>query len=108
MPVDLTPPPDWYRQYMTMVAANIMDRNGGVRFTYVQLRTALTALEHGENSLVPRPVLELFSNIVSALPVIELSDRQQVTLMLALLNCHMAYHLMTGQLINKDESIGSV
>ena len=103
----LTPTPDWFRQYMNHVAANVMDRDGNVRFTYKQLRSALDAVTSHHNEDVPEPVLRLFANIINALPQITMSDNTERVLFLALLNCHMAYLLCTGYLINKDESIGS-
>lgn len=102
----MTPTSDWYRQYMSHVAANVMDRDGNVRFTYKQLRGALDAVTSNHNEDVPEDVLRLFANIINALPPITLSDRAERVLFLALLNCHMAYLLCTGYLINKDESIG--
>lgn len=108
MNVNLIPTPEWFRQYMNHVAANVMDRNGEVRFTYKELRTALDAIENHHDEHVPQTVLELFSKIVSALPPITLSDSAERVLFLALLNCHMAYLLATGYLLNKDESVGGI
>lgn len=97
--------PEWFRKYMNLVASNIMDRTGKVRFNYITMRTSLNALQEGKDELVPQPVLELFRNIVGALPKIELNDRQQVTLLLALLNCHMAYGLVSGYTLKEDVSV---
>lgn len=96
---------DWFAKYMHHVAANVVERDGSVRFSYKQLRSALDALEAGNEERIPQDVLKLFSNIISVLPPIDLDDRIQITLMLALLNCHMAYHLVTGHLIKNDTSV---
>ena len=98
----------WFGQYMHQVAANVVDRDGRVRFTYKQLRTALTAVEHNQDNQVPEPVRRLFANIVGVLPTMELDDRTQTLLFLAMLNCHMAYSLVTRYLLDKDESISSM
>ena len=98
----------WFAQYMHQVAANVVDRNGKVRFTYKQLRESLDAITSGNEGRVPQDVLRLFSNIVGILPTIELNDRTERILFLALLNCHMAYSLATRYLIDKDESISGM
>lgn len=101
----MTPTPEWFGQYMSHVANNVKNRDGEMRFSYMELRTALTAVEHADYDHVPRSVMDLFAKIIGVLPKVELSDRQQVTLMLALLNCHMAYSLLTGYLLQEDPSI---
>lgn len=107
MPNNLNPPSEWFRQYMNHVAANVMDRAGNMRFRYRDLRDALDAVTSHHNERVPQTVLELYSKIVGALPQIPLDEKQERVLFLALLNCHMAYLLVTGFLLDKDESIGS-
>lgn len=102
--MNLSPSPEWFGQYMSHIANNVKNKEGEVRFTYKELRQALDAVESNEYSRVPHSVMELFSKIISVLPPIELSDRQQVTLMLALLNCHMAYSLLTEHILS-DPSI---
>lgn len=106
MPNNLNPPSEWFRQYMNHVAANVMDRTGSVRFRYRDLRDALDAVTSNHDERVPQSVLQLFSKIVGALPQIPLDEKQERVLFLALLNCHMAYLLATGFLLDKDESIG--
>lgn len=96
---------EWFRQYMNHVAANVVDRAGNMRFRYHELRTALDAVTSGHEERVPQTVLDLFSKIVGVLPAISLNDKEERILFLALLNCHMAYSLVTGYLLNKDESI---
>ena len=98
--------PEWFAQYMSHVANNVKNREGKTRFTYKELRTALDAVENNQYSRVPQPVMDLFSKIIGVLPEIPLSDKQQVVLMLALLNCHMAYALASGYLLSEDPSLG--
>ena len=97
--------PDWFAQYMHQVAANVKDRTGAVRFTYKQLRAALDAIKNGKNECVPQPVLKLFSNIIGVLPTIDMNDRTENVLFLALLNCHMAYLLASNYLLNGNDSV---
>lgn len=98
--------PEWFAQYMSHVANNVKNREGQTRFTYKELRAALDAVENNQYSHVPQSVMDLFSKIIGVLPEISLSDKQQVVLMLALLNCHMAYALTSGYLLSEDPSIG--
>lgn len=98
---------EWFAKYVTHVANNIRNKEGNVRFNYATLRRALDALEAGDEVRVPKPVLELFANIVGIMPPVELDDKTQRVLLLSLLNIHMAYLLASGYLLNKDESIVS-
>lgn len=97
--------PEWFRKYMNLVASNIMDRDGAVRFDYKTLRCSLDAVENNQYERVPESVMRLFVNITESLPHIELDDRQQVVLMLALLNCHIAYGLVSGYTLKEDVSV---
>lgn len=105
MPNNLNPPAEWFRKYMNHVAANVVDRDGNVRFRYRDLRTALDAVTSNHDEDVPQSVLQLFANIMGALPQISLDEKQERVLFLALLNCHMAYLLTTGFFLNEDDSI---
>ena len=50
--------PEWFRQYMNHVAANVVDRAGNMRFRYHDLRTALDAVTSGHEERVPQTVLD--------------------------------------------------
>ena len=91
-------PASWFSKYMCHVANNIVNRDGEIRFSYKQLRTTLDAIAKGSDD-IDEEVRQLMNNIIGALPAIELSDRQIVTLCLALLTCHMAYHLTNPDLV---------
>ena len=98
-------PVEWFATYMKHAANNIVGRDGQVRFSYKQLRHTLDVIENGGEDIDPE-VRELMGKIIGALPPLELADRQIVTLCLALLNCHMAYHLVNPDLIGYiEESI---
>ena len=91
-------PPQWFAKYMNHAANNIVNRDGEIRFSYQQLRATLNAVEAGRND-IDEGVRQLMNNIIGALEPIDLSDRQIVALCLALLNCHMAYHLTNPDLM---------
>ena len=91
-------PTAWFSKYMNHVANNIVNRDGEIRFSYQQLRSTLDAVEAGRDN-IDEEVRKLMNNIISTLEPIDLSDRQIVILCLALLNCHMAYHLTNPDLI---------
>ena len=91
-------PPQWFSKYMNHVANNIVNRDGEIRFSYQQLRATLDAVEAGSDD-IDEEVCKLMNNIIATLPNIDLSDRQIVALCLALLNCHMAYHLTNPDLV---------
>lgn len=91
-------PSQWFSKYMNHVANNIVNRDGGIRFSYQQLRATLDAVEEGSDD-IDEKVRALLCNIITALPTIDLSNRQIVALCLALVNCHMAYHLTNPDLV---------
>lgn len=91
-------PSQWFSKYMNHVANNIVNRDGEIRFSYQQLRATLDAVEAGSDD-IDEEVRTLLQNIIGALPTIDLSNRQIVALCLALLNCHMAYHLCNPDLV---------
>ena len=95
--METTIPVKWFASYMTHVVNNIVNRDGEVRFSYQQMRTSLDALEQGRED-IDEEVRKLMINIIGVLPPIELTQRQEVTLCLALLNAHMAYHLINPEL----------
>lgn len=93
---------EWFAKYMGHVANNVKKQDGTTRFSYKELKQALVAVETGDDDRVPEPVLSLFRNIIKIMPPMELTERQGVTLMLALLNCHMAYLLTSGEILASE------
>lgn len=91
-------PAEWFARFMTHCVNNINNREGLTRFSYLQLRTSLTIIEHGSDDIDPE-ISKLLSNIIGALPPIDLSERQITTLCLAMMNAHMAYHLINPDLL---------
>lgn len=88
----------WFAQYMTHVANNIVGRDGQIRFSWKQLRGTLNTITSGKEDIDP-DIRDLMSKIVGVLPPLDLDDSQVTTLCLALLNCHMAYHLINPDLV---------
>lgn len=86
-----------FAQYVKVCADNVLDREQKRRFDYDTLNRALKAVKQAEYAQVPRSVMELFGNITDFVfrdSKQQLSDEEQIVLMLVLLNIHMAYGLM--------------
>lgn len=101
--------PEWFTEYMHQVSGNILNREGGIRFSYITLKTALNAAVMGNEEDVPLPVVELFRKIVQYVNKIkgpiDIDDKCEAVLLLSLINCNMEYLLASGYLIEKDDSI---
>ena len=90
----------WYTTYCQNAAANVLDRNGEIRFTYTDLKDSLTAAsEHRAEAIVPA-ILKLHDNIVnlsnSRNGKQKLDDNDEYALLLTLLNIHAAYLMVSG------------
>ena len=95
----------WYATYATHVANNVLNREGQVRFTYMQLQSSLTAVKNAREQDVDPAVADLFRNIIHAMPPIDMNDKLETLLLLLLLNIQMAYGLASGYTLNNDPSI---
>ena len=93
---------------MTACVNNILNRDGKVRFSYAQLRRSLDAVENGDDDSTDEAVRKLLQNIVGVLPPQQISDRQARVLFLALMNAHMAYHLVNPDLVSFIEEGNNV
>lgn len=98
----------WFAHFMTHAVNNILNRDGKVRFSYTQLRRSLTAVENGDDDSTDEEVRKLLQNIVGVLPPQQISDRQARVLFLALMNAHMAYHLVNPDLVSFIEEDNKV
>lgn len=83
-----------YQRFIKTSVDNVLDRDGHTRFDYKTLKIAYIAVTRAEYGDVPSSVMGLFRNIINFLHL-EPSDREQVTLMLALINVHMAHLLIS-------------
>lgn len=97
---------EWFTQYCSHVSNNVLNRDGHVRFTYNQLKSSLEAVKLARFDMVDGDVAALYDKILNVMPQVELSKRQEVTLILLLLNIHMAYSMVTDYLLKEDPSIG--
>lgn len=79
-----------FSQFVKVCADNVLDREQKRRFDYDTLNRALKAVKRAEYAQVPRPVMELFGNIVFR------DYKPTGELMLMLLNIHMAYNLISN------------
>lgn len=91
---------DWFTTFCTQCAANVLDRNNDVRFSYTTLSTALLAVENNDDFQVPRDVVELFRNIVGYCNKVkgqqEFTDNEEHALLLTLLNIQAAFTMVCG------------
>lgn len=92
---------EWFTTYCQNAAANVLDKDGGVRFTYEQLSASLDAVSRHCISEIPSKVLSLDDNIQKlcnskhgAQP--SSGDNDMYTLLLTLLNIHAAYLMVSG------------
>lgn len=102
---------EWFTMYCQNAAANVLDKDGKVRFSYVDLRDSLTAAsEHRAEAIVP-VILKLHDNIVNLCNARngngneELSQNDEYALLLTLCNIHAAYLMVSG--LWKEEPIQS-
>lgn len=100
---------DWFAQFCLQSAANVLDRNGELRFSYVQLSQSLDGCTNGDDSKIDPAVLDLFRNIVQHCNKVkgptELSDNDEHALLLTLLNIQAAFTMVCGAW--KDITINS-
>lgn len=84
----------WYAQYCNLCAANVLNKEGQVRFSYEQLHQALNDL----NGAVSEDIVALERNIINACnkQYGTQDPRTVVPLRLTLLNIHAAYLMLTG------------
>lgn len=91
---------DWFSQYCLQCAANVLNRDGKVRFSYETIKQALDAVEAFRDEQVPQSVVELFRNIVnlvnSRVCPQTFTDNEQHALLLTMLNIHAAFLMVTG------------
>lgn len=97
---------EWFAQYCNHVSNNVLNRDGQVRFTYNQLKGSLDAVKLARFDKVDGAVCDLYNNILKVMPQVELTTRQETTLILLLLNIHTAYSMVTDYLLKEDPSIG--
>lgn len=85
---------EWFTTYCQNAAANVLDRDGKVRFTYEQLKAGLDSV--GED--VPNSITDLHEKIVQLCnnKCQHAEGAKQSALILTLLNIHAAYLMISG------------
>lgn len=96
---------EWFTTYCQNAAANVLNKDGEVRFTYIELRDSLNAAsEHRAEGVVPA-ILKLHDNIIKLCDARcgqqMKGDNDEYALLLTLLNIHAAYLMVSG--LWKDE-----
>lgn len=91
---------EWFTTYCQNAAANVLDKDGKVRFTYEMLSGSLAAASNHSTSEIPNAVLNLHDNIVKLCNTRngkqDLSENNEYALLLTLLNIHAAYLMVSG------------
>lgn len=91
---------EWFTTYCQNAAANVLDKDNAVRFTYEQLSGSLDAAADHNASEIPNTVLNLHDNIVTLSNTRngaqKMSDNEEYALLLTLLNIHAAYLMISG------------
>lgn len=91
---------EWFTTYCQNAAANVLDRDGEVRFNYTQLKTSLDAAAKQDSDGVDRTITDLHCKISQLCGTKHGSQHTSVNdnfaLVLTLLNIHAAYLMLSG------------
>ena len=91
---------EWFTTYCQNAAANVLDRDNAVRFTYEMLSGSLAAAANHSAKEIPSAVLNLHDNIMQLCNTRSgkqiLGEGDEYALLLTLLNIHAAYLMMSG------------
>ena len=88
---------EWYMTYCQNAAANVLDREGKVRFDMSELKTSLRAVTDNIGEVDP-VVMDLHEKIVQLCnnKCQHAEGAKQSALILTLLNIHAAYLMLSG------------
>ena len=89
---------EWFTTYCQNAAANVLDKDGKVRFTYEQLKSSLDAITDYRWNSVNSVVMDLHEKIVQLCnnKCQHAEGARQSALLLTLLNIHAAYLMVSG------------
>lgn len=91
---------EWFTTYCQNAAANVLDRDNAVRFTYVQLKATLVAAAEHRASEIPSAVIQLHDNICHLCDArhdgTKLTENDEYAMLLTLANIHAAYLMVSG------------
>ena len=97
---------EWFTTYCQNAAANVLDKNGALRFTYEQLKSSLDAITEDRPDGIDDSVDTLCENIIQLCDNRHgKTERKKSALLLTLLNIHAAYLMVSG--LWKEEPIQS-
>lgn len=97
---------EWFTTYCQNAAANVLDKDNRVRFSYEQLKSSLDAITEDRPDGIDDNVDALCENIIQLCDNRHgKTDRKKSTLLLTLLNIHAAYLMISG--LWKEEPIQS-
>ena len=91
---------EWFTTYCQNAAANVLDKDGEIRFNYSELKAALDTVAEHKATGIPSAILKLHNNIDKLCDtrngVQQLSESEEYALLLTLLNIHAAYLMVSG------------
>lgn len=91
---------EWFTTYCQNAAANVLNKDGAVRFSYGDLRDSLNAASEHRAEAIPNNILNLHDNIVNLCNIRngdeKISQNDEYALLLTLLNIHAAYLMLSG------------
>lgn len=88
---------EWFTTYCQNAAANVLDKDGAVRFSYTELKESLAAVTDNVGEVDPA-VTDLHEKIVQLCnnKCQHAEGANQSALILTLLNIHAAYLMVSG------------
>lgn len=91
---------EWFTTYCQNASANVLDKDGEIRFSYTDLKDSLTAASEHRAETIPNSILNLHDNIVNLCDARcgkqMKGDNDEYALLLTLLNIHAAYLMVSG------------
>ena len=91
---------EWFTTYCQNAAANVLDKDGKIRFDYTQLKAALAACPEHQTNEIPAAIRELHSKIWELCNrkhgIADMHGDAGWTMLLTLLNIHAAYLMVSG------------
>ena len=91
---------EWFTTYCQNAAANVLDKDGKVRFDMSELKVSLAAASDHDSENVDMSVMALHNNIMKLCNMRNgqqtIYDTDEWALLLTLLNIHAAYLMISG------------
>lgn len=88
---------EWFTTYCQNAAANVLDKDGKVRFNYDILKSSLDAIAEDRPDGIDDSIDALCENIIQLCDSRHgRTDRKKSILLLTLLNIHAAYLMISG------------